>query len=229
MLHTTRPFELHTTRPSELHTTRPSELQKIKIYRFSNSMADALTRTVLALIQELPKPIDFDAIADAQKIDPETKLLSNAIASLQLKLLPVNNSYKKILCDESQNELCVILPPSFRRKAFDMIHSLNHAGIKSTLHIFKQNIFWPNISKDVKNWVSECNNCQKLGQRMQQLPTCEGEKSHPNPRRSFPRTNPSFRGIEHRPNRAVTFFERIQIYLHYNRSLYQGKLCICCT
>ena len=64
-------------------------------------MADALTRTVLALIQELPKPIDFDVIADAQKIDPETKSLSNAITSLQLKLLPVNNSYKKILCDVS--------------------------------------------------------------------------------------------------------------------------------
>ena len=38
-----------------------------------NSVADSLTRTVLALIQERPKPIDFDAIADAQEIDPETK------------------------------------------------------------------------------------------------------------------------------------------------------------
>ena len=87
-------------------------------------MADALTRTVLALIQELPKPIDFDAIADAQKIDPETKSSSNAITSLQLKLLSVHNSYKNILCDVSQNKPRVILPPSFRCKAFDMIHSL---------------------------------------------------------------------------------------------------------
>ena len=114
-------------------------------------MADSLTRTVLALIQELPKPIDFDVIADTQEIDPETKSLSNAITSLQLKLLPVNNSYKKILCDVSQNEPRVILPPSFKRKAFDMIHSLNHAGIKSTLYMIKQKFFWPNINKDIKN------------------------------------------------------------------------------
>ena len=104
-------------------------------------MADALTRTVLALIQELTKPIDFDAIADVQEIDPETKSLFNAITSLQLKLLPVNNSYKKILCDVSQNEPRVILPPSFKRKAFDMIHSLNHVGIKYTLHMIKQKFF----------------------------------------------------------------------------------------
>ena len=103
-----------------------------------NSVADALNRTVLALIQELPKPIDFDAIADAQKIDAETKSLSHANTSSQLKLLLVNNSYKKILCDVSQNEPRVILPPSFRRKAFDMIHSLNHAEIKSTLYMIKQ-------------------------------------------------------------------------------------------
>ena len=112
-----------------------------------NSVADALTRTVLALIQELPKPIDFDAIADAQEIDPETKSLSNAITFLQLKLLPVNNSYKKILCDVSQNEPRVILPPSFRRKAFDMIHSLNHAGIKSTLHMIKQKFSGRTLTK----------------------------------------------------------------------------------
>ena len=127
-----------------------------------NSLADALARTVLVLIQELPKPIDFDAIADAQKIDPETKSLSNAITSLQLKLLPVINSYKKTLCEISQNVLHVILPLSFGRKASDMIHSLNNAGIKSTFYMIKQKFFWPNIYKDVKNWVNECNNCQRV-------------------------------------------------------------------
>ena len=149
----------------------------------NNSVADALTRSGLALILELPKPIDFDAIAHAQEIDTETKSLSNAITSLLLKLLPVNNSYKETLCDVFQNEPRVILPLSFRCIAFDMIHSLSHAGIKSTLDMIKQKFFRPNINKDVKNWVSECNNCQRMK-----------VKSHTQtPRRSFPRTNPNFR------------------------------------
>ena len=49
---------------------------------------------------------------------------------LQIKALPMENSNKVVLCDVSQSEPRVLLSVAFRRKAFDTIHSLNHAGIE---------------------------------------------------------------------------------------------------
>ena len=97
-----------------------------------NSVADALTRTGVALIHDLNKPLDFEKIADAQFSDSEIQDMCKRISSLQIKSLPIENSNKVILCDVSQSEPRVLLPAAFCRKAFDTIHSLNHAGIKSS-------------------------------------------------------------------------------------------------
>ena len=42
------------------------------------------------IIQYLPKPLDLDAIADAEEIDPETRSLLS-VTSLRVKLLSLNN------------------------------------------------------------------------------------------------------------------------------------------
>ena len=60
------------------------------------------------------------------------------ISSLQIKVLPVDGTDKIILCDVSQADPRVLLPTDCRRKAFDIIHSLSHAGIKSTTYRMKQ-------------------------------------------------------------------------------------------
>jgi len=56
---------------------------------------------------------------------------------------------KVILCDVSQAELRVLLPSALRRKAFDIVHFLSHAGIKSTTYML-QKCIWLNLHKDVK-------------------------------------------------------------------------------
>ena len=127
-----------------------------------NFVADALTRSGIALVSDLPDALDFDAIADKQKDDPEIRSLISKISSLQLKWLPLEKSKKSILCDVSQSEPRLILPSEFRKKAFDSIHFLNHAGIKSTNYMLKQKYFWPGLNKDVKQWVLQCHSCQNV-------------------------------------------------------------------
>ena len=125
-----------------------------------NVVADALTRANVALISDLPEALDFESIASAQKSDADVQSLLNKITSLQIKEFPIRNSSSTILCDVSQTAPRVLLPKDFRRKAFDIIHSLNHAGIKSSRYLIKQRYYWPNMNKDIKDWVLQCSNCQ---------------------------------------------------------------------
>ena len=83
-------------------------------------------------------------IADAQSKDPKIQAMCKQISSLQIKRLPVDGTDKMILCDVSQADPLVLLPTDFRRKAFDIIHLLSHAGIKSTTCMMKQKHIWPN-------------------------------------------------------------------------------------
>ena len=151
-----------------------------------NSVADALTRTGVALIHDLNTPLDFEKIADAQSSDSEIQDMCKRISSLQIKSLPIENSNKVILCDVSQSEPRVLLPAAFRRKAFDTIHSLNHAGIKSSTYMLKQKYLWPSLNKDVKQWVNQCQSCQSVKTKQHtQTPI----KSYPPPNQAFDELN----------------------------------------
>ena len=80
--------------------------------------------------------------------------------SLQIKSLPVRNLPNFILFDVSQDAPRILLPKAFRRKVFNIIHSLNHAGIKSSRYLIKQPYYWPSTNKGIKDWVMQCSNCQ---------------------------------------------------------------------
>ena len=100
-----------------------------------NVVADALTRANVALISDLPDALDIDAISEAQQSDADIQSLCNRITSLQIKSLPVRNSSNFILYNVSQDTPRILLPKAFQRKAFSIIHSLNHAGIKSLRYL----------------------------------------------------------------------------------------------
>ena len=151
-----------------------------------NSVADALTRTGVALIHDLNTLLDFEKIADAQSSNSEIQDMYKRISSLQIKSLPIENSNKVILCDVSQSEPRVLLPAAFRRKAFDTIHSLNHVGIKSFTYMLKQKYFWPSLNKDVKQRVNQCQSCQSVKTKQHtQTPI----KSYPPPNQAFDKLN----------------------------------------
>ena len=115
-----------------------------------NSAANALTRPGVALVHDLTTPLDFMKIADAQSKDPKIQAMCKQISSLQIKGLPVEGTDKMILRDVSQADPRLLLPTDFRRKAFDIIHSLSYAGIKSTTYMMKQKYIWPNLTKRCK-------------------------------------------------------------------------------
>ena len=150
-----------------------------------NFVADALTRANVALINDFPIALDYDAIADAQNNDEEIVEMTKQISSLQLQRLPLSNN-KTILCDTSLSDPRVLLPRDFRQKAFEIVHFLNHAGIKSTNYMMKQKFLWPNMNKDIQTWVQQCKQCQSVKTKQHtQTPI----KRYPPPTQAFEELN----------------------------------------
>ena len=56
----------------------------------------------------------------------------------------------------------VYLPPSLRRKAFDLVHGKNHSGIQSSIQRMRLSAWWPGLSRNIESMVKSCNTCSKL-------------------------------------------------------------------
>ncbi|KAJ8403213.1 hypothetical protein AAFF_G00354300 [Aldrovandia affinis] len=56
--------------------------------------------------------------------------------------------------------LQLVLPTSLRGKALEGVHDLaGHQGQVRTLHLARQRFFWPNMARDVKEYVRCCERC----------------------------------------------------------------------
>ena len=53
-----------------------------------------------------------------------------------------------------------VVPEKLQRKVFSAIHDLGHLGIKATRKAISDSFVWHTMSKDIANWVSECQGCQ---------------------------------------------------------------------
>ena len=66
-----------------------------------------------------------------------------------------------ILCDTMHKLYRPIVPQSLRQKVFKQIHNLAHPGKRRTLDLIRTRYIWPQMAKQVKNWVTNCINCQR--------------------------------------------------------------------
>ena len=163
-------------------------------------VADALTPAGVTLINDLPATLDYEAVAVAQNNDADIKAMTQPISSLQLQHLLLSKN-KTISCNVSQSDPRVLLPREFRQKAFEIVHFLNHAGIKSTNYMMKQKFLWPNMNKDIKTWVQQCKQCQSVKTKQH---TQTAIKRYPPPTQAFEELNldligplPPSRGYRH--------------------------------
>ena len=54
-----------------------------------------------------------------------------------------------------------IVPKSLRKGAFESLHHIGHPGCKSSVKVLKERFYWPDMAKDIKEWVRECATCQQ--------------------------------------------------------------------
>lgn len=107
--------------------------------------------------------VDFEQLAETQLTDPKTLELLSQPGSLVLQDVPIGSV--NVLCDLSTGHPRPIVPSSWTRKIFQMLHGLNHPGPKPTLRTISSRYVWKGMKNDVRNWVKACHACQssKIG------------------------------------------------------------------
>ena len=104
--------------------------------------------------------LDWDAIADAQTLDPDfRRLRSEARTGLNFKNVDIGN--KSIIVDLSNGPARPFIPLAFRRKIFDVFHGLGHPGVERTRQAVAEKVVWPSMRADVTRWARECLACQR--------------------------------------------------------------------
>ena len=116
-----------------------------------NVVADCLSRPTNAVSVDV---CDLPAIASAQLEDSEIEDYSHRLKSYQI------GKNCNILCDDSLSHPRPFVPVNMRKSIFSSLHNLAHPGIKGSQNLIKTRYFWPNIDKEIKNLVKECESCQ---------------------------------------------------------------------
>ena len=122
------------------------------------TVADTLSRTGLnALDNDI---LSQDLIADEQKSDSTLpSVLSDT--SLALQEFPAPFSNKTLYCDVKLGSPRPYIPPSLRKRVFRHFHGLSHPRKRATVKLITDRFLWANMNSDVRDWVSECLECQK--------------------------------------------------------------------
>jgi cleavage and polyadenylation specificity factor subunit 1 len=124
-----------------------------------NTAADALSRVIVnAITSTTSLPVDFHAMALAQKSDEDLQAGTN---SLILQPIPLPTTDVTLICDTSTGSPRPFVPESFRRIIFDSLHGLAHPGIRATQKLIVTRYVWPGINSDVRRWTRTCLQCQR--------------------------------------------------------------------
>ena len=121
-----------------------------------NPFADALSRITFNNIQQ---GIDYDALSREQQTDHETDAYKTAVSNLIWEYVPINNT--QVLCDVSTGRPRPLVPTTYRRKIFDVVHGLAHHSIRSTIKLIKAKFVWHTMAKDIRDWARSCDACQR--------------------------------------------------------------------
>ena len=122
-----------------------------------NPVADSLSRATLDSVQ---LGIDYSVMAADQKDDPEIQAYLTTPTSLLFKEVPFGQQGITLLCDTSTGQARPVVPVSWRRKVFDLIHGLSHPSIRATRKLISSKFIWKGMNSQVGSWAKTCVQCQ---------------------------------------------------------------------
>ena len=122
-----------------------------------NPVADSLSRATLDSVQ---LGIDYSVMAADQKDDPELQAYLTTPTSLLFKEVPFGQQGITLLCDTSTGQARPVVPVSWRRKVFDLIHDLSHPSIRATRKLISSKFIWKGMNSQVGSWAKTCIQCQ---------------------------------------------------------------------
>ncbi len=122
-----------------------------------NPVADSLSRPALAGVH---LGIDYTAMSTAQQYDTEVQAYRTARSSLQVEDVPFGPDGTLMLCDVSTGRARPLVPTSWKRQVFDLVHGLSHPSVRSTRKLIANKFVWNGLQKQVGIWAKQCIACQ---------------------------------------------------------------------
>ena len=96
----------------------------------------------------------------AQRQDSEVQEYRAAASSLKLQDIVIGPNGNTLLCDLSTGQARPIVPTSWRRQVFDLIHNLSHPSVRTTRKLVAAKFVWKGLKKQVGLWAQQCTDCQ---------------------------------------------------------------------
>ena len=106
-----------------------------------NSVADTLSQAT-GTIADVHLGIDYSAMAQAQQQDADVQAYRTVTSSLQPEDIPFGPQGVTLLCDMSTGHPRPIVPATWRRKVFDIVHGLSHPSVHSTRKLIAAKFVW---------------------------------------------------------------------------------------
>ncbi len=112
---------------------------------------------ILAAITDA-QPIDFSAMAAAQRSCPEAAEMMNS-TTLQIITQAVGD--ETLLWDVSTGVFRPLVPIQHREAVFQSLHSIHHPGVRATRHLIAARFCWPQMAKAITLMDRACLHCQQ--------------------------------------------------------------------
>ena len=125
-----------------------------------NNVADALSRARVCAIHAMAPGIDYEAMAKDQQADGEMMAYRTDTSALGLEDLAIGPGQTLLLCDVSTGQPRPVVPATWRRRVFDIIHGLSHPSIRTTKSLLNTKFVWKGLNKQVTAWAKSCVACQ---------------------------------------------------------------------
>ncbi len=101
-------------------------------------------------------PVQWAEFAAAQTLCPDVQLCKLTDA-LQIQEIGVQGV--TVWCDTATGVLQPLVTVDFRRRIFDQVHGLSHAGTRASTRLISSRFVWPGLASDIKQWCKECITC----------------------------------------------------------------------
>jgi len=133
-----------------------------------NVVADTLSRPAAAVRPVSGGVMDSEQLARAQEDCEQTQ---NLVGRPNVQVVEVSG--QRLICENSQGVLKPIVPVDCRRRIFENVHGLAHAGVRATRRMVTSRYAWPGCSRDVESWCRDCVQCARGKPGLREKPATE--------------------------------------------------------
>jgi cleavage and polyadenylation specificity factor subunit 1 len=120
--------------------------------------APPLVHTAAPICETSLPPLDFSAIAAAQRDCPDVAAMQR---STSLSIVTRLVGAVELLGDTSTGSFRPLIPAAFRAAAVWSLHNIAHPGVKSSKKLVAASFCWPRMATTVAALVRMCIQCQK--------------------------------------------------------------------